>query len=118
MTVESTAFENASPSAKVFVEPENASSFGGGGATWFGLTVSIKFPIVITGSEANGSRFMIRFIGESAIIDWKIKGSSGSDGFEIDLTSVSAVSEVMTGVCEAAVDISEQPNKLLLRVER
>lgn len=117
--MENGAFDTATLIA--YVEPENASTFGGAGAQWNNLTIVIRtepIPISILGTQLRGSNFTIHFGGEPGISDWRMLGSEQKKTFADDLTTNTGFSETTPGEYEAVIDISENPLIRFFRVAR
>ncbi len=112
-----TIFQNPPLGAQALVRSGYAAAFGGAGAQWNGLTVTM-IPVSLGETRLDGRHFTIRFSGEPEVTGWKVTGSSTVEDFGDDLTSASVLTETAPGEYEAVVDVTGKPERYFLRVGR
>lgn len=74
--------------------------------------------ILITKASRNGASFNLDFASDRGLSDWQIKASTNLNGFPINKTPDSVITEGYPGVYHAVVNITGTPNAYFLRVER
>ena len=97
---------------------DNSAEFSGA-AYVFDLDLTPESsPITITESALMGTDFVIHFTSEAGLTGWKVTGSDNLLNFPNDKTAASTISETSPGVYKAVVDVSGEPGRYFLRIER
>ena len=115
------AFSRISEEAAVYVRPENAASFGGEGATWNGLPVTLlssKPEIQITDVSLLENSITIDFNDQPRVISWQITASTDLENFSGDLIETYRITETSPGEYRAVIEIRGEPRNYFVRVER
>jgi hypothetical protein len=95
----------------------SASSSGAAYVFLLGAPPAV-LPILITGCSLDGTDFTIHFTGQAGATDWRVMGSVDLNGFPDDRTAGSSITETSPGIYEVIVDMSDQPERYFLRIER
>ncbi|BCX46567.1 hypothetical protein HAHE_04750 [Haloferula helveola] len=84
----------------------------------FALASLAAPPAVITGVSRTANSFIINFLGDPGVTDWKIMASTDLLSFLIDETPDTVFNESPAGVYSATVDVTGDPASYFMRIER